>query len=47
MPASLLKSQFATLEEPSPDEPGVVTVDADGSADQEVAAAIAALGLAE
>jgi gluconokinase len=47
MPASLLKSQFATLEEPTPDEPGVVTVDADGSADQEVAAAIAALGLAE
>jgi gluconokinase len=44
MPASLLKSQFETLEEPSPDE-GVVTVDAGGSPDAEVAAVIAALGL--
>ena len=46
MPASLLRSQFDTLEEPTPDEPGVVTVDAGGSADDEVAAVIAALGLA-
>ena len=45
MPASLLRSQFDTLEEPTPDEPGVVTVDAGGSADEEVAAVIAALGL--
>jgi gluconokinase len=45
MPASLLHSQFEALEEPSPDEP-VVTVDADGSPDAEVAAIIAALDLA-
>jgi gluconokinase len=45
MPASLLRSQFATLEEPTPDEPGVVTVDAGGSADQEAAEVIAALNL--
>jgi gluconokinase len=45
MPASLLKSQFATLEEPTPDEPGVVTVDVGESPESEVAAAIAALGL--
>jgi gluconokinase len=44
MPASLLRSQFDTLEEPTPDEP-VVTVDAGGSPDIEVAAVIAALGL--
>jgi gluconokinase len=44
MPASLLRSQFDTLEEPSPDEP-VVTVDAGGSPDAEVAAIIAALGI--
>ena len=44
MPASLLRSQFDTLEEPTPDEQ-VVTVDAGGSADKEVAAVIAALGL--
>jgi len=44
MPASLLKSQFDTLEEPAPDEP-VVTVDAGGSPETEAAAAIAALGL--
>ena len=44
MPASLLQSQFDTLEEPAPDEP-VVTIDAGGSADEEAAAAIAALGL--
>jgi gluconokinase len=47
MPASLLRSQFDTLEEPTPDEPGIVTVDASGTADEEVAAVIAALGLAE
>ena len=45
MPASLLHSQFEALEEPSPDEP-VVTVDAGGSPETEVAAVIAALGLA-
>jgi gluconokinase len=45
MPASLLHSQFEALEEPSPDEP-VVTVDAGGSPDAEVAAIIAALDLA-
>jgi gluconokinase len=45
MPASLLRSQFDTLEEPTPDELGVVTVDAGGSADKEVAAVIAALNL--
>ncbi len=44
MPASLLRSQFDTLEEPAPDE-GVVTVDAGGSPDEEVAEVIAALGL--
>jgi gluconokinase len=44
MPASLLRSQFEALEEPKPDEP-VVTVDAGGSPDTEVAAVIAALGL--
>jgi len=46
MPPSLLRSQFDTLEEPSPDESGVVTVDAGGSADEEVATVISALGLA-
>jgi gluconokinase len=45
MPASLLQSQFDTLEEPTPDE-RVVTVDAGRSADKEVAAVIAELGLA-
>jgi len=44
MPASLLRSQFDTLEEPMPDE-RAVTVDAGGSADEEVAAVIAALKL--
>src|SRR5258707_1171166 len=37
MPASLLRSQFDTLEEPTPDEQAV-TVDAGGSADEEVSA---------
>jgi gluconokinase len=45
MPASLLRSQFDTLEEPTPDEPGIVIADAGGSADEEVAAVIAALNL--
>jgi gluconokinase len=45
MPASLLRSQFATLEEPTPDEPGIVTVDAGGSAGEEVAEVLAALNL--
>jgi len=45
MPASLLHSQFATLEEPTLDEPGIVTVDAGGSAGEEVAEVIAALSL--
>ena len=45
MPASLLRSQFETLEEPEPDEQ-VVEVDAGGSAETEVAAIIAALDLA-
>jgi gluconokinase len=44
MPASLLRSQFDTLEEPAPDEP-VVTVDAGASPEAEVAAALAALNL--
>ena len=47
MPASLLRSQFETLEEPTPDEPGVITVDAGGSADEEVATVIAALNLSD
>ena len=45
MPASLLKSQFAALEEPAPDEQAI-TVDASWSPEEEAAAAIAALGLA-
>jgi gluconokinase len=44
MPASLLRSQFDTLEEPTPDEQ-VVTVDAGGDPGNEVAAIIAALNL--
>ena len=44
MPASLLKSQFETLEEPTPDEP-VITVDAGGTPDREVDKIIDALGL--
>jgi gluconokinase len=46
MPASLLKSQFATLEEPTPDE-GVIAVDAGATPDAEVDAALAALGIGE
>ena len=45
MPASLLRSQFETLEEPEPGEQAV-EVDAGGSAETEVAAIIAALDLA-
>ena len=45
MPASLLRTQFDTLEEPTPDAPGIVTADAGGSADEEVAAVIATLHL--
>lgn len=44
MPASLLRSQFDVLEAPSPDEP-VVTIDAGGSPDAQVAAIIAALDI--
>ncbi|MGQ3212063.1 MAG: gluconokinase [Shinella sp.] len=42
MPASLLDSQLATLEDPS-QEPGVVTVDIDASIEQIVAAALVGL----
>jgi gluconokinase len=44
MPASLLQSQFDTLEEPLPGEP-VITVDAGETPDAEVDAIVAALGL--
>jgi len=44
MPASLLHSQFDALEEPTGEEK-VVTVDAGGSPEAEVAAVIAKLGL--
>jgi gluconokinase len=44
MPASLLKSQFETLEEPLPGEP-VVTIDAGGTPEAEVQAIVEALGL--
>ncbi len=44
MPAFLLKSQFETLEEPSPDEP-VIMVDAGDPPDVEVEKIIDALGL--
>lgn len=44
MPASLLKSQFDTLEEPLPGEP-VITVDAGEAPEAEVEAIVAALGL--
>jgi len=42
MPASLLASQFATLEEPGDDEPAII-VDIGGSPDQIVEAILAAL----
>jgi len=42
MPASLLDSQFATLEEPGDDEP-VITVDIGGSPDEIVEAILTAL----
>src|SRR5947209_5508942 len=44
MPASLLKSQFDSLEEPGPDEP-VVVVEVTLPPDKEANAALAALGL--
>jgi carbohydrate kinase (thermoresistant glucokinase family) len=44
MPASLLKSQFETLEEPAPGEP-VITVDVGETPDREVEAIIDALDL--
>jgi len=44
MPASLLDSQFATLEEPAADEP-VVTVDAGAPPEREAQAVVDALGL--
>ena len=44
MPASLLASQFATLEEPAADEP-VITVDAALPPEQEAEAALAELKL--
>jgi gluconokinase len=43
MPASLLDSQLAALEDPSA-EPGVVTVDIDASVKKIIAAALAGLG---
>ena len=46
MPASLLRSQFETLEEPSPDEPAIA-VDAGEAPDAAVEKIVAALGLAE
>ena len=44
MPASLLESQFETLEEPMPDEP-VIVVEAGQPPDIEVQTIIDALGL--
>jgi gluconokinase len=44
MPASLLDSQFDTLEEPLPREP-VITVDAGGTPEAEVEAIVEAIGL--
>ncbi|MBV1705548.1 MAG: gluconokinase, partial [Hyphomicrobiales bacterium] len=43
MPASLVDSQFATLEDPS-GEPDVLTVPADGDLAEEIPALVAALG---
>jgi carbohydrate kinase (thermoresistant glucokinase family) len=40
MPASLLGSQLAALEEPGPDEPAVLTVDADGTIEAVVDAVV-------
>ena len=45
MPASLLQSQFAALEEPTPDE-GAVTIEASDSVKAQVAEIVAALDLA-
>jgi gluconokinase len=46
MPASLLRSQFETLEEPSPDE-GVITVDASDPPELEAQRIIDGLGLSD
>ncbi len=46
MPASLLRSQFEALEEPAPNEQAV-TVDASWPPEEEAAAAISGLGLAD
>ena len=43
MPASLLTSQFETLEEPLPGEP-VITIDATGTPEAEVEAIVRAIG---
>lgn len=43
MPASLVSSQFATLEPPTPDESDVVTLDADAAPASVLAAALEAL----
>jgi gluconokinase len=43
MPASLVPSQFATLERPGPDEPDVVTIDAEATVDGTVQATLRAL----
>ena len=43
MPALLLDSQLATLQAPAPEEPRMLTVDADGSIDATVTASLAAL----
>jgi gluconokinase len=43
MPASLVPSQFATLERPGPDETDIVTIDADAAADAVARAALQAL----
>jgi gluconokinase len=43
MPASLVPSQFATLECPGPDEADVVTIDADAAVDAVVRTALQAL----
>ncbi len=44
MPAHLLRSQFDTLERPGPDEADVVTVPADGPAEDVVADIAGRLG---
>lgn len=46
MPASLLKSQFATLEDPS-GEPGVITVDVSPSPEQVIVSTLEAIALGQ